>query len=184
MCACVKFVLRRSSQCYNTQRAWQPSWWGRNVWCLTVVGAVRRANWKLRNSCAHADYMELVLGGICTKSCAIPPPGGGGTEVYWCTHAWTSILKTHPKQDVLCDQNHPLNKFLVHFLKKKQTNKQTKTNKQNPHTQNSFSRTMTPKQIYTNRRLDYIEGHNGLQHVWNTQRMKYNVWFKFTNNIC
>ena len=49
MCACFKFFLRRSSQCYNTQRAWQPSWWGRNVWCLTVVGAVRRANRKLRN---------------------------------------------------------------------------------------------------------------------------------------
>ena len=48
MCTCVKFVLRRSSQCYNTQRAWQLPWWGHNIWCLTVVGAVRRANRKLR----------------------------------------------------------------------------------------------------------------------------------------
>ena len=37
ICVCVKFVIRRSSQFYNTQRTWQPSWWGRNVWSYSIV---------------------------------------------------------------------------------------------------------------------------------------------------
>ena len=47
MCACVEFVIRWSSQFYNTQRTWQPLWWGCNVWCFTVAEAIRRANRKL-----------------------------------------------------------------------------------------------------------------------------------------
>ena len=48
VCACVNFVIRRSSRFYNTQRtSWQPLWWRRNVWCFTVAEAVRRANRKL-----------------------------------------------------------------------------------------------------------------------------------------
>ena len=54
ICTCVKFVIRRSSQIYNTQRAWQPSLLGmlgrKSSWCLTVVEAVRRANRKLADT--------------------------------------------------------------------------------------------------------------------------------------
>ena len=49
VCACVNFVIHRSSRFYNTQRTWQLLWWQHNVWCFTVAEAVHRANRKLPN---------------------------------------------------------------------------------------------------------------------------------------
>ena len=49
MCTCVKVVIHRSFQFYNTQRIWQPLWWRHNVCCFTVEEAIRRAHRKLPN---------------------------------------------------------------------------------------------------------------------------------------
>ena len=65
VCACVNFVIRRSSRFYNTQRTWQPLWWRRNVWCFTVAEAVRRANRKLSNIImTRAVYSHTTLNAI------------------------------------------------------------------------------------------------------------------------
>ena len=47
MCACLKLVICRSSQFYNTQRTWQASCRGRNFWCFTIAEAICHAYRKL-----------------------------------------------------------------------------------------------------------------------------------------
>ena len=42
-----QFVILQSSQFYNTQRIWQPSQWGCNVWYFTITEAIRHTNRKL-----------------------------------------------------------------------------------------------------------------------------------------
>ena len=42
----VKFVIPLSSQFYNVQRTWQPSWWRHNAWCFTLAEAIRCPNRK------------------------------------------------------------------------------------------------------------------------------------------
>ena len=59
MCACLKFVIRRSSQFYSTQRAWQPSWLGCNVSCFTVAETVRCANQKLLKISSIANISPM-----------------------------------------------------------------------------------------------------------------------------
>ena len=68
-CAWVDFAIRQSSKFYNT--AWKLSWWGHNIWCLTIVEAVHCANRKLAINLRCQTSMLFSGPGMKSGSCFI-----------------------------------------------------------------------------------------------------------------